>query len=74
MVKEHYITIKTIHLYFVFSVALGSRDSCPRHRGLPDGFKRGENKIKDRALFRIDLRRALGGYEPNKVYKCKKLM
>ncbi|KAL4232529.1 hypothetical protein ACF0H5_007221 [Mactra antiquata] len=46
---------------------------CPRHRGLPDGFARSENVYKpsNRPVFRLDLRSALKGYIPNKVYKFR---
>lgn len=52
---------------------LGSHEDpeCPRHRGLPDGFVQAENRFRDRAHFRLDLRSALKGYIPNEEYRCK---
>ncbi|XP_045195188.2 uncharacterized protein LOC123550847 isoform X2 [Mercenaria mercenaria] len=44
---------------------------CPRHRGLPDGFPRTENRIRDRALYRLDLRSAIKGFIPEKEYRFR---
>lgn len=63
-----------VFISFVAGV-LGSplEPDCPRHRGLPDGLSRAENKVKgrDRAVYRLDLRDALKGYIPNKEYKLR---
>lgn len=63
-----WVTVPVIVVLLIGEVDCRNINVCPQHRGLSEGLVRGENKIRDRALYRLDVRHATQGFIPGQEY------
>ena len=62
--------LKMLYICFVAG-ALQDIPPCPRKRGLSEGLTKAENKIQDRPLYKLNVKKAARGFIPEEEYRRK---
>ena len=60
-----------VEINFFIVGTLQDKPPCPRKRGLSEGLTKAENKILNRPLYKLNVKKAAKGYFPETEYRRK---
>ena len=71
--KSLHIALACFYNVAHFFVAGALQDSlpCPRKRGLSEGLTKAKNRIQDRPLYKLNVKKAARGFIPEEEYRRK---